>query len=104
MRSRLLCAAALTTALCATGALVTAQGAAAADSCQYKVVWATAGVYENPDPDSTVVKTKYAGDIVGAPGSVCEIAGTDDWEFAKVSTDAASDGVGWMRMEALVRV
>ncbi|WP_392675884.1 glycosyltransferase [Streptomyces sp. LN785] len=110
MRSRLLTVAALATTLSVAGVLVTAQSAVAApqSSCDYKVVWPTAGVYENPNPNSVIVKTKQAGDIVGAPGPGCEYAGwVDTWNnitYARVSTDAAADGVGWMRYEALVRV
>ncbi|MEU1469968.1 glycosyltransferase [Streptomyces sp. NPDC005761] len=105
MRSRLLTAATLATALSAVGLLATAQSAVAApQSCDYKVVWPTAGVYENPNPNSVIVKTKQAGDIVGAPGPGCEYAGWNDITYARVNTDAAADGVGWMRYEALVRV
>ncbi|MCM2415985.1 glycosyltransferase [Streptomyces sp. RKAG290] len=110
MRSRTLTAAALATALSAAGVLATAQSAVAApqSSCDYKVVWPTAGVYENPSPYSVIVKTKQAGDIVGAPGPGCEYAGWNDatynYTYARVSTDAAADGVGWMRYDALVRV
>ncbi|WP_393054425.1 glycosyltransferase [Streptomyces sp. LN549] len=110
MRSRLLTAAALVTALSAAGALVTAQSAVAAaqSSCDYKVLWPTAGVYEEPNPYSVIVKTKQAGDIVGAPGPGCEYASWVDNSYnvtyARVSTAAAADGVGWMRYEALVRV
>jgi hypothetical protein len=86
------------------GALVTAHsaGAAAASGCQYKVVWPTAGVYEEPDPNSPVVKTKHAGDIVGA--STCEGGGVDDWGFVLVASDAAADGRGWIREEAVVQI
>ena len=52
--------------------------AAAQSSCDYKVLWPTAGVYEEPNPYSVVVKTKQAGDIVGAPGPGCEYAGWVD--------------------------
>ena len=110
MRTRLLTTAALATVLSAVGVLVTTQSAvgAAASSCDYKVVWPTAGVYENPNPNSVIVKIKQAGDIVGAPGPGCEYAGwidaTNNITYARVSTDAASDGVGWMRYDALVRV
>lgn len=104
MRSRLLTATALTAAL--AGVLVSGQSAVAApqSSCDYKVVWPTAGVYESHRPDSVIVKIKHAGDIVGAPGPGCTYGGWDDIAYAKVTTDAASDGVGWMRLDALVRV
>jgi hypothetical protein len=87
-------------------ALTTAPGAAARSGCQYKVLWPTAGVYENPNPNSVVVKTKYAGDIVGA--STCEGAGysdgTGDYSYVLVATDAAADGRGWMRYQAVVQL
>ncbi|MFD3658757.1 glycosyltransferase [Streptomyces sp. NPDC058620] len=75
-------------------------GASAQAGCQYKVVWPTAGVYENPNPNSVVVKTKYAGDIVGA--STCEGASYNEYSYALVATDAAADGRGWIRVGALV--
>lgn len=110
MRSRLLTAAAFATALSAASVLMATQTAVAAaqSSCDYKVLWPTAGVYEEPNPYSVVVKTKQAGDIVGAPGPGCEYAGwvdsTYNLTYVRVSTAAAADGVGWMRYEALVRV
>ncbi|MEU5366956.1 glycosyltransferase [Streptomyces sp. NPDC005925] len=110
MRSRLLTATALATALSAAGVLVTAQSAVATtqSSCDYKVLWPTAGVYESPRPDSAIVKIKQAGDIVGSPGPGCEYASwvdaTHNITYARVSTAAAADGEGWMRYDALVRV
>ncbi len=74
--------------------------ASAQAGCQYKVVWPTAGVYENPNPNSVVVKTKYAGDIVGA--STCEGASWNEYGYVLVATDAAADGRGWMRTGAVV--
>ncbi|MFD9545368.1 glycosyltransferase [Streptomyces sp. NPDC060022] len=104
MRMTRLTTAVLATALGFTGALVTGSsaGASAQLGCQYKVVWPTAGVYENPNPNSVVVKTKHAGDIVGA--STCEGAGYNEYSYAMVTTDAAADGRGWMRVEALVQL
>ncbi|MET9591880.1 glycosyltransferase [Streptomyces sp. NPDC006516] len=94
----------MATALALTGALVAGPmaGAAAQAGCQYKVVWPTAGVYENPNPNSVVVKTKHAGDIVGA--STCEGASYNEYDYVLVATDAAADGRGWMRAEAVVSV
>ncbi|WP_328722957.1 glycosyltransferase [Streptomyces sp. NBC_00247] len=92
----------LATALVLAGAVATAPGATAAAGCQYKVVWPTAGVYENPNPNSVVVKTKYAGDIVGA--STCEGASYNEYGYVLVTTDAAADGRGWMREGAVVPV
>ncbi len=107
MRMTRLTTAALVTSLAFAGALATAPSAAAAESgCQYKVVWPTAGVYENPNPNSVVVKTKNAGDIVGA--STCEGAGYSgpegDFGYVLVTTDAAADGRGWMREQAVVQL
>lgn len=94
----------LTAALGCAGALAAgpAAGASAPVGCQYKVVWPTAGVYENPNPNSVVVKTKHAGDIVGA--STCEGAGYNEYGYVLVTTDAAADGRGWMREEAVVQI
>ncbi|MEW2555864.1 glycosyltransferase [Streptomyces zhihengii] len=94
----------LAAALGCAGALVVgpAAGASAASGCQYKVLWPTAGVYENPNPNSVVVKTKHAGDIVGA--STCEGASYNEYGYVLVATDAAADGRGWMRAEAVVQI
>ncbi|MFD5764228.1 glycosyltransferase [Streptomyces sp. NPDC127049] len=94
----------LATALGCAGFLAAgpAAGAAAASGCQYKVVWPTAGVYENPNPNSVVVKVKHAGDIVGA--STCEGAAYNEYGYVLVTTDAAADRRGWMRVEAVVQV
>ncbi|MEU1125095.1 glycosyltransferase [Streptomyces sp. NPDC005899] len=94
----------LATALGIAGTLATgpAAGAAAPLGCQYKVVWPTVGVYENPNPNSVVVKTKYAGDIVGA--STCEGASYNEYSYALVATEAAADGRGWIRVGALVAI
>ncbi|WP_299539970.1 glycosyltransferase [uncultured Streptomyces sp.] len=104
MRTTRIATAVLATTLGLAGALVTAPaaGAAAQAGCQYKVVWPTAGVYENPNPNSAVVKTKYAGDIVGA--STCEGASYNEYGYVLVATDAAADGRGWMREGAVVPV
>lgn len=104
MRMTRLTSAALVTAFGLAGALLTAPGAGATAQagCQYKVVWPTAGVYENPSPNSVVVKTKQAGDIVGA--STCEGASYNEYGYVLVATDAAADGRGWMRAEAVVSV
>lgn len=69
--------------------------------CQYKVLWPTAGVYEQPGWN--VLKTKNAGDIVGA--SWCDWTwydGANEW--LAVATDSAEDGVGWMRRGAVVKL
>lgn len=106
MRTTRLTTAALVASLAIAAALATAPGAAAQSGCQYKVLWPTAGVYENPNPYSVVVKTKHAGDIVGA--STCEGAtysdGSGTYDYVLVATDAAADGRGWMRHQALVLV
>lgn len=104
MRRTRLTTAVLAITLGLAGVLATGPvaGAAAQAGCQYKVIWPTAGVYETPEPTSTVVKTKYAGDIVGA--STCEGATYNEWSYVLVATDAAADGRGWMRAEAVVPV
>ncbi|MFF2862933.1 glycosyltransferase [Streptomyces rubiginosohelvolus] len=94
----------LAVAIGCAGVLVTgpAAGAFAPLGCQYKVLWPTAGVYENPNPNSVVVKTKHAGDIVGA--STCEGAGHNEYGYVLVTTDAAADNRGWMRSDAVVQI
>jgi hypothetical protein len=72
-----------------------------AAGCQYKVLWPTAGVYEKPG--YLVLKTKNAGEIVGA--SWCDWTwydGANEW--LAVATDSAEDGVGWMRRSAVVKL
>ena len=68
-----------------------------ASGCHWKVVWDTAGVYEQPYRASTVVKLKHSGDIVGP---YCNTYTTDD-TFVMVACEAAEDGIGWMRQGAL---
>jgi hypothetical protein len=106
MRMPRLTTSALVVSLAFAGALVTAPGASAESGCQYKVVWPTAGVYESPNPNSVVVKTKHAGDIVGA--STCEGGGYSgpegDFDYVMVATDAAADGQGWIRVQAVVQL
>ncbi|MFD6281348.1 glycosyltransferase [Streptomyces sp. NPDC060209] len=104
MRITRLAIAVLATVLGFSGVLVTgpSAGAAAQAGCQYKVVWPTAGVYENPSPNSVVVKTKYVGDIVGA--STCEGASYNEYGYVLVATDAAADGRGWIRVGAVVSI
>lgn len=102
MLTRRLVTSVLITASVFGGSLAVGPVAAASASagCQYKVVWPTAGVYEDPNPNSAVVKTKYAGDIVGA--ATCEGASYNEYGYVLVSTDAAADGRGWMREGAVV--
>ncbi|MDP5315740.1 glycosyltransferase [Streptomyces poriferorum] len=102
MRTRRFATAVLITAFGFGGSLAGTPIAAASPQagCQYKVVWPTAGVYENPNPNSAVVKTKYAGDIVGA--ATCEGASYNEYGYVLVATDAAADGRGWMREGAVV--
>ncbi|MFE1365631.1 glycosyltransferase [Streptomyces anulatus] len=104
MRMNRLTTIALAAALSCAGVLAVgpAAGASAPFGCQYKVLWPTAGVYENPNPNSVVVKTKHAGDIVGA--STCEGAGYNEYSYVLVTTDAAADNRGWMRAEAVVQI
>ncbi|MFI8423671.1 glycosyltransferase [Streptomyces sp. NPDC085479] len=104
MRMNRLTTTVLAAALGCAGVLAAgpAAGAAAVSGCQYKVVWPTAGVYENPNPNSVVVKIKHAGDIVGAP--TCEGAGYNEYGYVLVTTDAAADRRGWVRVDAVVQI
>ncbi|WP_405385794.1 glycosyltransferase [Streptomyces sp. NBC_01102] len=104
MRMNRLTTIVLAAALGCAGVLVVgpAAGASASFGCQYKVLWPTAGVYEDPNPYSVVVKTKHAGDIVGA--STCEGASYNEYGYVLVTTDAAADRRGWMRVEAVVQI
>jgi hypothetical protein len=90
----------------ASGVAVVAQApAASAAGCHWKVVWSVAGVYEEPSsyPFFGPVKDKHAGDIVG---EYCVIAFSpaNGLNWVAVATSAAADGVGWMRLDALVAV
>lgn len=80
---------------------VTAKPKPAAAGCQFKVIWPTAGVYEQPG--TFVLKTKHAGDIVGH-GYFCSTWYDGVHEWQPVATASAEDGIGWMRRQALVAI
>jgi hypothetical protein len=73
-------------------------------SCQYKVIWPTAGVYELPTNASTLLKSKHAGDIVGGYCDVTYYNSTEGEEYLGVATVSAQDGIGWVRREAVVKL
>lgn len=77
---------------------------AAAQSCQYKVIWSVAGVYEKPSNASTKLKTKQAGDIVGGYCDWTYYNTTEMEEYLAVATDSAEDGIGWMRRDAVTKI
>lgn len=76
---------------------------ARATTCHWQITWPKAGVYSQPTQDQTLkLKTKPQGKRVGP---YCETAtGADGKSYLKVQTDAASDGIGWMRFDAVTRV
>ncbi len=95
-------AATLATVAVTAVTMVTMAAPASAETCHYKVTWASAGVYEDPS-NLYKVKTKYAGDIVG-PYCNYWYNSHEGNSYRMVATDAAADGYGWMRTDALVRV
>ncbi|MEV5704015.1 hypothetical protein [Actinoallomurus sp. NPDC052274] len=87
----------------ASGANLPASHVVAA-SCQYKVTWPVAGVYEQPTNASTLLKDKRAGDVVGGYCDWTYDNTTEGHTYLAVATDSAEDGIGWMRRDALVKL
>jgi hypothetical protein len=77
---------------------------ASTTSCQYKVIWPAAGVYELPSNASILLKSKHAGDIVGGYCDVTYYNTTEGEEYFAVATASAQDGIGWMRRESVVKL
>ncbi len=75
-----------------------------ADSCQYRVTWPTAGVYEQPTNASTNLKDKHAGDVVGGYCDWTYYNATEGEEYLAVVTASAEDGIGWVRRDAVVKL
>jgi hypothetical protein len=76
-------------------------GQAHANTCHWKVIWSTAGVYPEPSRSYASLKTKHAGDIVGP---YCDTVWNYTWgEYytAVHCTCDTWDNVGWMRRAAL---
>ncbi|GGO86624.1 hypothetical protein [Wenjunlia tyrosinilytica] len=71
--------------------------------CHWKVVWPAAGVYDDPSRSAPLLKTKHSGDVVG-PFCVTQVNASENETFVQVQTEAAPDGIGWMRMPALRQV
>ncbi len=78
---------------------ITANPKPTAAGCHFKVIWPSAGVYEQPA--SGLLKSKYAGDIVGDWCFTSYASG--NWWLA-VTSASAQDGIGWMRLEALKQI
>ncbi|MEH1099594.1 hypothetical protein DER29_6110 [Micromonospora sp. M71_S20] len=76
-------------------------GFRAAATCEWVVTWPSAGVYEQPTRMDPALKVKNAGDRVGG-GYCMEHYNTSELEwYVSVSCSCASDGIGWMRRNAL---
>ncbi len=73
-------------------------------NCQYKVIWPTIGVYEQPTRSSTLLKTKSAGDIVGGYCDWTYHNTSEGNTYLAVTTAAAADDIGWMRREGLTKL
>ncbi|BCL14562.1 glycosyltransferase [Micromonospora sagamiensis] len=72
-----------------------------AATCEWVVTWPSAGVYEQPTRMYEPLKVKNAGDRVGG-GYCMEHYNTSELEwYVSVSCSCASDGIGWMRRNAL---
>jgi hypothetical protein len=73
-----------------------------AGSCHWKVIWPTAGLYEEPTRDQPALTSKKNGDEVG-PYCTIHYNASENENYVKVQTDKAADGIGWMRTSALKR-
>ncbi|MEU4570275.1 hypothetical protein [Micromonospora sp. NPDC023956] len=72
-----------------------------AATCEWVVTWPSAGVYELPTRQDPALKVKNSGDRVGG-GYCMEHYNTSELEwYVSVSCSCASDGIGWMRRNAL---
>ena len=79
---------------------LTATPAPKENTCYFKVKWSIAGVYE--EPATVNRKNKSAGDIVG---SFCgQQWGWDGNLYQAVGSSSCSDGIGWMRRDALTQI
>jgi hypothetical protein len=101
MLRRLLVAGA--TALAATSLAAIPAAPAQAAGCHWRVVWDVAGVWEKPTDASPHLKNKSRGDIVGETCTMTYYNETEGRLYRAVNTDAARDGYGWMKADALVR-
>ncbi|MCP3101486.1 hypothetical protein LZ198_21660 [Myxococcus sp. K15C18031901] len=73
-------------------------------ACQYRVVWSAAGVWEKPTQGSTLLKHKYAGEVVGGYCDWTYYNDSEGVEFFAVSTSSAEDGIGWMKRAGVVKL
>lgn len=71
-----------------------------AAGCHFKVIWPSAGVYEQP-ASGPPLKSKHAGDIVGDWCFTAYVSG-NTWQ--SVTSASAQDGIGWMRLDALTPI
>ncbi|HSV66285.1 MAG TPA: hypothetical protein VLJ59_10320 [Mycobacteriales bacterium] len=82
--------------LAPVGVTATATGGpAAASGCHYRVQWPVAGVYAGPGFEHSIIKDKYAGDIVGES---CVVVFNEGEYWAEVDLGG---GNGLMRAAAL---
>lgn len=70
-------------------------------TCDWEVTWSTAGVYEEPRRDETIlVKRWHRGDVVG-PYCATHRNADENETYVKVQSTDATDKIGWMRLKAL---
>lgn len=76
---------------------------AEAATCHWTVIWQTAGVYSAARSNSTVLKTKYLGDVVGPYCDVVADAYRPGEYMVVVHCDCAAlnHGYAYMRKDAL---
>jgi hypothetical protein len=66
--------------------------------CHWKVIWPAAGVYAAPSRDSTLLKTKHSGNVVGP---YCDTSLNTTENETYVQVELGESGTGWMRRNAL---
>jgi transcriptional regulator with XRE-family HTH domain len=74
--------------------------APASPTCRWKVKWPSAGIYDNPTRTGDPLRSERNGTVMG-PYCETRYNAAEDETYVKVSTEAATDGVGWMRLNAL---
>lgn len=70
-------------------------------TCEWVVVWPTAGVYEQPTRMYAPLKTKHSGDRVGGGYCMSHYNTSEQEWYVSVTCACAADDIGWMRQNAL---
>lgn len=70
-------------------------------TCEWVVVWSSAGVYEKPTRANPPLKVKHSGDHVGGGFCLQQYNSSEAEWYVSVTCSCAADGIGWMRLNAL---